>query len=223
MLQIFDIPATGREINASGKWFQYRKAPINVARQPIRVSADGQDLGHLLPGDAVNLPEPAKRWNVTPVDATDGVQVRIGMASIETPRVEGNVSILDSVGPACQIYVASDLSPGITVAQMIAPTANVNGIIIRQASAEVTNVAGNLALCRLIAAPKLPANHVPQAVPAIVLASVSVNNAASIAAAEQDFNLRRMIPPGWGVFFAKNHGAGGALVASAFISAEVLP
>lgn len=96
MLQTFTIPSLGRQIDAKASFFRYESGSAGGLDESLRVYADGQDLGTYLPGDAVRLPVPASRWNITPVNPALVSTVRLGIATVETARLVGNVRVIDS-------------------------------------------------------------------------------------------------------------------------------
>jgi hypothetical protein len=96
MLQTIGFPAGGRQIDAKASFFRYEAvANANGGDESIRVNADGNDLGLFLPGDAVRLPIEAKRWTITPVNATATGTLRLGVGSVESARLVGNVRVID--------------------------------------------------------------------------------------------------------------------------------
>jgi hypothetical protein len=92
MIQEFTFDGTGREINAHGSHFRYERAAAGGGPEGIRVQADGQDCGVLLPGDALDLPRPASRWIVRPVYQFMTGMVRVGVAAFSSDRVQGEVT-----------------------------------------------------------------------------------------------------------------------------------
>lgn len=96
MLQTFNVPAGGRQIDAAGNFFRYESASANGADETIRVRVDGNDLGSYLPGDSIRLPIAGKRWEVLPVTPTATMIVRIGLGSVESARLVGQVEVIDS-------------------------------------------------------------------------------------------------------------------------------
>lgn len=96
MLQTLSFLAGGRQIDAKATFFRYESASANGADDSIRVRADGNDLGLYLPGDAVELPIPAKRWEIKPTSpGTVGV-VRLGIGRVQSARLVGTVSVVDT-------------------------------------------------------------------------------------------------------------------------------
>ena len=98
MLQTFNIDGNGRQIDAAARFFRYEAGDAGGAALEIRVTADGQDLGSYLPGDAVRLPPgvpEATRWVFTPASAALAATVRLGRAEVESARLVGSVNVID--------------------------------------------------------------------------------------------------------------------------------
>jgi len=113
MLQNFSFNGS-RQINAAGYFFRYETASANGASELLRVTADGQDCGELLPGDSIELPQDAKTWQLTPRVATLTGSVRIGRGRVSSSRLVGTVRVVDSSGDRVNrgIAYASSLETG---------------------------------------------------------------------------------------------------------------
>jgi hypothetical protein len=89
MIQDFSFGTAGRLINARGQFFRYETGSSST--KPIRVKADGNDLGLYLPGDSIELPVPASAWEVTPVDPSPNTgttgTVRVGSGRVSSSRI----------------------------------------------------------------------------------------------------------------------------------------
>ena len=96
MLQTLNFVAGGRQIDAKANFFRYETCIASGLDESIRVKADGNDLGVFLPGDSVDLPIFATRWEVVPVTATAVGTVRLGVGKVGSSRLTGVVSITDS-------------------------------------------------------------------------------------------------------------------------------
>lgn len=96
MLQTFNVPAGGRQINAKASFFRLESVSASGSDESVRVRADGQDLGTYLPGDALRLPIDASNWEVTPVTGTATAIVRLGVGGVDSSRVFGVVSVVDT-------------------------------------------------------------------------------------------------------------------------------
>lgn len=95
MLQTIAFPAGGRQIDAKASFFRYESCSANGADESMRVRADGNDLGLFLPGDYVDLPMAATRWELTTVTGTATGTVRLGMGEVGSSRLTGNVRVID--------------------------------------------------------------------------------------------------------------------------------
>lgn len=210
MLQSFHVPAGGRQINAEGSWFQYRRLVTLSGSQEVRVRADGQDCGLFLPGDHVELPAPAKTWQVEPVDPNATIEVRIGAARMGTARIVGDVSVVDAIAPNCVTVLESDVTVGVTVRTMLAPASNTRGAIVRAANTSFQPGVGGFIVVRIYAAPIAPSGGgalVPGGASCLLLDGRSTDSAN--LSTESLLDSRRQIPPGWGLFAVKD--AGGVL------------
>lgn len=96
MIQQFSFSGTGRQVNAAGRTFRYETGSAAGASEAIRVRADGQDLGTLLPGDSIRLGRTASLWEVAPVSAACNGVVRVGAAEFESNRLAGTVTLGDT-------------------------------------------------------------------------------------------------------------------------------
>lgn len=81
--QQFDVRGTDgpMTINAAGNFLRFD----STTGLPIKLRADGQDLGQLWPGESVELPEAAGSWVVT-ADASETGVVRVGFGRIDSTR-----------------------------------------------------------------------------------------------------------------------------------------
>ena len=95
MLQTLNFLAGGRQIDAKANFFRYETCNAFGADESIRVKADGNDLGLFLPGDFVDLPIFATRWEVVPVTLSAIGTVRLGAGKVGSSRLTGNVRVLD--------------------------------------------------------------------------------------------------------------------------------
>lgn len=95
MLQNLTFGPGGRQIDASATFFRYESGNAGGLDEAIRVRADGSDLGTYYPGDGIELPAQAGRWEIIPVSpATTGV-VRLGVGRVTSARLVGNVKVID--------------------------------------------------------------------------------------------------------------------------------
>ena len=90
-----NFTAGGRQIDAKANFFRYESCNANGADESARVKADGNDLGLFLPGDYVQLPIYATRWEVVPVTGTAIGSVRLGTGTVGSSRLTGTVRVVD--------------------------------------------------------------------------------------------------------------------------------
>jgi hypothetical protein len=95
MLQTIEFRGA-RQADAKASFFRYETCNAGGASQAIRVRADGNDLGLFLPGDYVNLPVFATRWEVIPATATATGTFRLGVGNVGSSRLTGVVSVVDA-------------------------------------------------------------------------------------------------------------------------------
>lgn len=84
-----------RQINAQATFFRYESGSAGGADESIRVRADGSDLGLFWPGDAVELNDPAKLWEIVPATPSCVGVVRVGMGRVQSARLVGTVQVID--------------------------------------------------------------------------------------------------------------------------------
>ena len=95
MLQTLNFYGS-RQADAKADFFRYESCSSNGADESIRVKADGNDLGLFLPGDYVNLPVFATRWEVAPVTTAAAGTFRLGIGRVGSARLTGIVSVVDA-------------------------------------------------------------------------------------------------------------------------------
>ncbi|WP_290904448.1 hypothetical protein [Aquabacterium sp.] len=95
MIQTYTFSGTGRQIDAQGVFFRYEAGSDGSGVTSIRVLADGAILGTFEPGDTIDLPTPAKRWEVYPTSNGCIGSVRIGNARVTSNKLQGIVQIVD--------------------------------------------------------------------------------------------------------------------------------
>lgn len=95
MLQTIGFPAGGRQIDAKATYFRYESANSAGSDETIRVRADGNDLGTYTPGDSIELPVSANRWEIIPASNTNTGTVRLGIGRVASARVAGTVRVVD--------------------------------------------------------------------------------------------------------------------------------
>lgn len=95
MIQTYTFTGTGRQIDAHGVFFRYESGTDGSGVTAIRVLADGAILGTFEPGDTIDLPTPAKRWEIYPTSAGCIGSVRVGNARVSSNKLQGVVQIVD--------------------------------------------------------------------------------------------------------------------------------
>lgn len=98
MLQTFEFPAGGRQINAKATFFKYESSRAAGADDTIRLRVDGNDFGLYTPGDSIDLPddEPMQQWEIVPVVGTVTGTVRVGMGRVTSGKLAGVVQVVDT-------------------------------------------------------------------------------------------------------------------------------
>ncbi len=136
-------------------------------------------------------------------------------------RQPGNVTIIDKVGAGTITNNASDIATlGLVVTALVAPAANVNGIIVRASLVESQGAASTCNV-RMIAAPVAPLAQTPTGLQSIILASgFSPSGAANVTTVYQ-FDQRRQVPPGWGLYYTRL-AAAAPTFASLTVNYEIL-
>lgn len=219
MLQTFTFLAGGRQIDAQGTYFRYEAGDAGGADTSIRLRADGNDLGMCLPGDEIELPVTAKRWEVVPTSGNLSGSVRIGLGRITSTRLAGNVTVVDQISASCQV-VSAGVALGIAAfAQNNCFAVQPNGFILRSAQINITAGAGGFAQIRMIAAPVAPASFVGTASQYVVADCVSQNG---VAAQVSLFDLRKRMPSGWGLYVMTSIQTAAATAGGFLLSAESL-
>ena len=197
MLQTFTVLAGGRQIDAKANFFRYEMAGLDSADQYIRVRADGNDLGAYLPGDSIELPIFAKRWEIVPASATQTATVRLGHGKVTASRLSGVVSVTNRIGSGIvQSFGTLPLTVGTNVQQIIAPAANARGLLIRTTSTQATAPAGGTCDTRIVFAPSAPANLYPANGYSLCRSFAPASTAAGNILEQLNFQ----IPAGWGMW-----------------------
>ena len=218
MQYTFNIGAgASQTFDIVGKFFK-----LLTATGLVRVQIDRGYRMDLLPGRGWRG-IPFHRVNVLDLSGLPNAGTFLaGDFEVIDDRISGDVSILDAINATCQIYnPALTVALGFTATQVIAPAANVNGIIVRHVSTNVVAGAGGTADLRLYGMPAAPASLVPTGVPAIML-GFSNSNAAGAQDVRADFSMRRRLPPGWGIYQATSNAVAAPTAGGVNFSAEIL-
>lgn len=166
MLQTYTFLAGGRQIDAKASFFRYESAAALGADESIRVKADGNDLGIYLPGDDVDLPYQAKRWEILPVVGTITGSVRLGLGRVKSSRLAGTISVVDGgkartlagsafIGPVaanlvaaqnahCQLWVPAGGVNRLVVKTIAIASGTGGGVLLRGHNAALSSVYGAL-------------------------------------------------------------------------------
>lgn len=201
-MQIFNVPALGRQVNAAGTFFRYESAGVDGIDQTIRLRADGQDLGTYLPGDSITLPVRASTWEITPTAATQTALVRVGNGEVQSQRLTGIVQVTNRVSPATtQLEGPASLLLNVQAVSIVAAALNPRGLLVRRVSCNVTSAAGGQADLRIVTAPVVPVTTVPMNGYNMAGAYAVGGSSAVDIHADQNYQ----IPANWGVWAVSNH------------------
>lgn len=96
MIQTFEFYGSGRQINAQGRFFRYETGADGSGQTDIALTIDGNRIGVLQPGDDIELPQEAQRWDIAPVSSGCTGKVRIGNARITSQKLQGIVQTVDA-------------------------------------------------------------------------------------------------------------------------------
>ena len=162
---------------------------------------------------------PYKAFTVASVSA-QSITLLIADGRGGSRRQPGNVAIIDRIDVSCMTTGIADATLGASATALVLPAANVSGLIIRSSIVEAQPGASGAANVRLIAALTSPASVVPGA-NSVILNSAYGDVSASAVRSTQ-FEQRRRIPPGWGLYFVKNVTSVAAAVAAITVSYELL-
>lgn len=95
MIQQYKFHGVGRQIDCKGVFFRYESGIDPDGSTDIRLYLDGAYVGNYSPGDALELPEFVRRWEIKPVSSGCAGIVKIGFAKITTAKLAGTVSVID--------------------------------------------------------------------------------------------------------------------------------
>lgn len=95
MIQQYSFDGSGRQIDAQGVFFRYESATDGAGLTDLMVTIDGQNMGVFSPGDSLELPKSARRWEVKPVSPGCVGLVKIGNALIKSQKLQGVVQTID--------------------------------------------------------------------------------------------------------------------------------
>jgi hypothetical protein len=95
MIQTYTFRGQGRQIDASGVSFRYEAASDGSGETTIDLRVDGIPVGSFEPGDQLDLPTAARRWEIVPRSAGCLGSVRIGMGRVTSAKLSGVVQTVD--------------------------------------------------------------------------------------------------------------------------------
>lgn len=201
---------------------------LMASQGPLIVRTDEGEEWEVRPGQGFHVRENAQGLivpfnsltirNPSTTTASAG-KIFIGDAGFDDSTVTGNVSIVDAVGDLCQ-YLSGigSFAVGNTATTIIAPAANVAGLLVRAYVIQTVAGAGGAANSLLFASRVAPSTGGSQ-LNAMVLGSVTNNTTSRIALQQND--LRRSFPAGWGLFLFSTITVAAATDNSYGISAEL--
>ena len=148
---------------------------------------------------------PFSRFELKNGTTPQTVRIMFGSGVGGSRRIQGDVGIVDAVTPGCQSVFVSDLTAALTATPFVLPAGNSKGLIVRSIVTDCQ--AGTAAAqARLIAAAVAPASLTPGANSIILSTAFSLVNATATTTLTS-FEMRRRIPPGWGMWMVKNTAA----------------
>lgn len=200
MAGIYDLTlaagAVPQTIGALGSYLKVLSTPTG----PIRIRFDGGEQVQLVEGQGRRFLPGEQFREVQVTNASGSVQrvlVFIGDSTFEDTRVSGDVAVVDSVRSNVQTVGMASVTAitALTNTQLLDPNLNTAGAVIRQCTLEATAGAGGTVNSRVIVAPAAPAgpngNH-------LTIGILLVNSTTQQVLG--NFDLKKRIPPGWGVW-----------------------
>lgn len=221
MSGIYDVTlAAGAVANIGvlGSYLKIRSAPYGL----VRVKLDGGESYLLDEGLGLRLPDgmtfrDVSIRNESPTPQT--ILVFIGDTHFEDTRVSGVVSVSNKIGGNVQQFdVAANTAGGFVTTQLIAPTANPRGLIVRRAGVSATAGVGGTSEIRMIAAPVVPTTSVP----ANAFNMCATAGGASVPVSDFRNDLNYQLPATWGLWIVTVHLGASAAQAGASLIYETL-
>lgn len=96
MIQQFSFKDGGRDVNAKGSFFRYESGSDGSGITDIRLIIDGNDVGTFVPGDSIELPSSARRWEIRTLSPGCAGLVKIGEGRITSAKLFGVVQTVDA-------------------------------------------------------------------------------------------------------------------------------
>jgi hypothetical protein len=95
MIQSYTFTGSGRQIDASGVSFRYESGSDGSGVTSIALRIDGNAVGTFEPGDQLDIPTTAKRWEIVPTSTGCTGTVRIGLGRVTSAKLAGVVQTID--------------------------------------------------------------------------------------------------------------------------------
>lgn len=185
-------------IAASGSFVKVSSAPAGA----VTLKLDGGEALTLLEGQGLRLPNGKQFRDVQVINKSGSSQTAtlfIGDAHFEDTRITGSVRIIDSVGTAVRTDAGSNTANvTFTATAVVAPGSNPNGIIVRAAQTTVKAGAAANAQSWLLAAAAAP---VAQTGAQLLWISSAYDQDQQVKQTT-NFDMHKLIPAGWGIYYA---------------------
>lgn len=191
------------------------------ATGPVLVKADTGEEWTLSAGQGfdvlASVRMPGTEGGLRPVRPFGALTLRnlIGAANVGTifigdsgfldSSVTGNVTIVDAIGVGVRGDIQSNLGAVFAANAFVAPGANPRGIILRAGICNTRPAATFSSQCAIMAKPGPPGGFVDGPSSIVLLSAFSRDSA--LGSYVQQYDIRRVIPPGWGLYAAFNAGA----------------
>lgn len=95
MIQSYTFTGSGRQIDAAGVSFRYESGFDGSGVTSIALRIDGNAVGTFEPGDQLDIPTTAKRWEIVPTSSGCTGTVRIGLGKVTSAKLSGIVQTVD--------------------------------------------------------------------------------------------------------------------------------
>ena len=122
MIQTFEFYGQGRQIDAKGRYFRYEAGADGSGITDIALTIDGNRIGRLSPGDDIELPAEASRWEILPISNGCTGTVRVGNARLTSQKLQGVVSVIN--GERQRVLSSQAFIGKLYTGDRVAPAAN---------------------------------------------------------------------------------------------------
>lgn len=200
MSGIYDLTLANNAAGNIGVLGDYCKV-ISAPSGAVQIKLDGGESFTLLEGQGVRMPDGKSFRDLQVKNVSGSAQTLLlfaGDGRIEDTRITGNVVIVDALSAGVTTAGMASVTAigGPTNTLLLDPTANLRGAIIRAAALEATAGAGGNVNSRILAAPTAaPAGPTGNLLTLGILLTSSTTQ-QSVG----QFDLKKRIPPGWGVW-----------------------